>query len=300
MPSKTYIHAQLEKLPAAEQIKALQLQKAAPKKQPFECIAQAILEVFNSPVGFGGDIIVSDGGVLRIKSLVEFGEYKKLIIQDGGKVEISGASAVLTDCPEAIRWDGIEVQAGGNLEVDEGHIHSALHAVHASSGSTVNLVNIEAVGGGGYENTRTGIWLDGDVNVEQLRGTKIHDYYNGIHCNNSNGSYHLDQGEMSGCFTGIGLSDDIALGSRFFVNGEIIFHMPNDANISGWFTSEPVNNPYTCASTPGPNWMPLWDDEEALCAYYSEVIDSNDHNSREYILMVQAMLRYDQYRSEYD
>jgi len=46
MPSKTYIHAQLEKLPVAEQIKALhkalQLQKAAPQKQPFECIAKAM------------------------------------------------------------------------------------------------------------------------------------------------------------------------------------------------------------------------------------------------------------------
>lgn len=523
------------------------------------------VEVFNSPVGYGGDIIVSDGGVLRIKSLVEFGEYKKLIIQDGGKVEISGASAVLTDCPEAIRWDGIEVQAGGTLEVDEGHIHSALHAVHALSGSTVNLVDIEAVGGGVYENTRTGIWLDGSVNVGQLSGTKIHDYYNGIHCNNSDSYYHLDQGEMSGCFTGIGLSNapamindfnisaqstainaslspgiliesnqlnagdygismwwcnsaiikgnaigtelgapstgislflsdggtirdmniirgertglfafatdfsiiqndisvlssgyfnrgaltlfygdgnqilnnyidaqnvtfgidtricngtqienndittsynatfnraaaiksegstneliannnvtgngnadgiiatntsgntydcnhievggnkealsvlynsqgqsvkgnrlladgndlsirsvigeqvhegnefvggnafaedfNIAQESGFFVNGGFDFHMPANPNFPNWFTSELVNNPYTCANTPGPNWMPLWDDEEALCAYYSEVIDSNGHNSKEYILMIQAMLRYDQYRSEYN
>lgn len=46
MPSKTYIHAQLEKLPAAEQVKtlhkALQLQKSNPKQQPFESIAQAM------------------------------------------------------------------------------------------------------------------------------------------------------------------------------------------------------------------------------------------------------------------
>ena len=46
MPSKTYIHAQLEMLPAAEQVKvlheALQIQKAAPRNQPFECIARAL------------------------------------------------------------------------------------------------------------------------------------------------------------------------------------------------------------------------------------------------------------------
>lgn len=530
-------------------------------------------EIFNSPVGFGGNVIVPDGKTLIINTSVEFGEYKKLIIEDGGTVQLSGASAILTDCPGALRWDGVNVQSGGTLIVSGGAIHSALHAVHALAGSYIDISALEAFGGGGYDNSRTGIWLDGNVNLAQLTAVKILSYHTGIHCIDGGGNYYnIDQGEISDCFSGISLrnaparingfnisaksraidavlspgtliennelnappngdtygilmswcdaavvksntigtdsnapstgislfssnggtirdiniirgertgifafgtdfsiikndisvlssgnfnrgaltlmygngnqilnnyidaqnvtfgidtklstatqiennhittsfnaayhraagiksegstaemiannkvigngnadgilatnttgntydcnhvevdgnkealsvlynsqgqsvkgnrlsangndllirsiigpqvhegnefvggnalaeSQDIALGSRFTVNPTPPNEdfIPDNYSHDEWFESDPtVNNPYTCANNPGPNWIPFWDDEESLCAYYLEMVNDYGHGSKEYALMIQAMLRYSQYSSDYD
>lgn len=88
-------------------------------------------------------------------------------------------------------------------------------------------------------------------------------------------------------------SQPIASFSPFFVNSTYPFHLPANPSPADWFINEPnVHNYYECASAPGPNWMPFWDDEDILCAYYTGVVADYGYESKEYIRLIQSMLRY--------
>lgn len=96
-------------------------------------------------------------------------------------------------------------------------------------------------------------------------------------------------------------SDQIASFSPFFVNSTYPFHLPANPSPADWFRDElHIHNHYECANTPGPNWMPFWDDEDMLCAYYAGIAADHGYGSKTYIRLVQAMLRYDQRRDGFD
>jgi hypothetical protein len=96
--------------------------------------------------------------------------------------------------------------------------------------------------------------------------------------------------------------DDIAFQSRFYVNSGIPFHMPMEVDPAGWFRDETlVYNHYECAQSPGqgPNWIPFWDGDGVICSYYNKVVEDHGYDSRQYIRMIQTMLRYDKQRSDF-
>lgn len=159
-------------------------------------------QTWDSPRSYGGNIVVATGATLTINTYVEFGEFKNLVIQDGGTVVMSGAT--LNDCPGASRWDGVEVQGGGRLTCQESYIYSALNGIHALSGSIMDI-NTVNVSGLPYEGN--GIWLEGDVEVNQFHRLKIDDFHTGIRCSNSSVYYNFNQGEIYGSVTGISLTN---------------------------------------------------------------------------------------------
>lgn len=95
---------------------------------------------------------------------------------------------------------------------------------------------------------------------------------------------------------------DIALDSRFYVNSGIPFHMPVEVDPVGWFVDQDwINNYYECAQSPGqgPNWIPFWDGDGILCSHYNKVVEDHGYGSRQYIRMIQTMLRYDKQRPDF-
>jgi len=94
---------------------------------------------------------------------------------------------------------------------------------------------------------------------------------------------------------------DIAAESIFYVNSTYPCHIPSNIIPNSWFTDETgINNYYKCANSPGPNWIPFWDNETVLCAYYQRIINTYGYGSTQYIRMIQTMLRYGQQRVNFD
>lgn len=128
---------------------------------------------------------------------------KKLIVENGGKLVITGPSAILDNCPETSNWGGVEVREGGSLEINQGKIYSAVYAVRALAGSNVYILDLEADGENHIDN-KTGLVLDGAVNANYLKNIKIKGYTHGIKAYNNKGYYNFNQGEID-CKYGIEL-----------------------------------------------------------------------------------------------
>lgn len=158
-------------------------------------------QTWNSERSYGGNVIVASGATLTINTYVEFGESKKLIIQDGATVVMLGAT--LNDCPDASKWGGIEVQGGGKLLCEESYIYAALNGIHALAGSTIGINTLNIYG---FPYEGNGIWLEGEVTVNGLTRVKIEGFDTGIRCSNSDGYYVFDRGEIIGAVTGISLT----------------------------------------------------------------------------------------------
>jgi len=193
------------------------------------CDAQPILYFINEdttidkPRAYDGSILVKTGATLTITSYVEFAENKKIIIENGATLILSGPSATLNDCPDALRWEGIEVLDGGKLIIEEGYIYAAYYAIHAKSGSSINIRNLVAFGTGNYDNAKCAVFLDGSVDLINLEKVKIENYHTGINCENSLNYYNFSEGSISNVFNGIKLVNAPARINEFSIS------MQNDA-----------------------------------------------------------------------
>lgn len=187
---------------------------------------------FDSPRSFGGNVIVTTGATLTITSFIEFGEFKKLIIENGATVILSGSSATLQDCPDAKRWDGIEVQNGGILIVDEGYIYSANYGVRALPGSTVDITKLVVMGHGVGSNTEYGILLDGDVAVQQFLHNSISETRYGVRVTNNPNFINIDHLEVNNTVVGLMMNNSSATveGSTFGNNDFSIYMYKSHAS----------------------------------------------------------------------
>jgi hypothetical protein len=119
--------------------------------------------------------------------------------------DINDVRSVLMACDS--HWRGLKVEHGSSLSFTDSDIYETKIAIHAESGSTLNINNIVAFGKGMFSVSNIGIWLEGDVNIENLTNLKIRDFNTGIYCNNASQHYNIDQGEIGDCNVGISLSN---------------------------------------------------------------------------------------------
>lgn len=80
---------------------------------------------FLTPIYVPADIIITNGGHLRIGSFAYFNEDAKIIVEDGGKLEIT-TNGFLTSC--ANQWPGIRVRSGGTVNA-HGTISNAMYGI---------------------------------------------------------------------------------------------------------------------------------------------------------------------------
>jgi len=149
----------------------------------------------NFPLLINGNIYIKSSATLTITNKLILGQDKKIIIEDGGKLILSGEKCVLDKCDSASKWDGIIIQSGGILEVEGATIHNATKAIYAQHSSTLDIDTISIYGQSKF--TGSGIFIDGNVNISNLNNITIQNYREGIFAYNGVGNiYNLNGGEI--------------------------------------------------------------------------------------------------------
>jgi hypothetical protein len=160
-------------------------------------------EKYTNPRSYAGNIFVQNGATLTIKSYIEFAQNKSIIVQSGGKLILDGC--LLNICQSATFWGGIKVESGGELLVRNATINKAMDAVFAKTGSKIDIDYLTVFGLN--RTTGTGLKLEQNVTVENIKRIKIHDVGTAIEIRNSDGINDLitiDGGEINNVLYAIG------------------------------------------------------------------------------------------------
>ncbi|MBK9256798.1 MAG: T9SS type A sorting domain-containing protein [Saprospiraceae bacterium] len=149
----------------------------------------------NFPLLINGDIIIKSGATLTITEKLLMGQDKKIVIENGGKLILSGEKCEIDKCSQATGWAGVEVENGGTLEVNGAIIRNADRAVHALSNATLDIENIHIFGQSEY--TGAGIFINGDVTISKLDDVIIENCREGIFAyNGAHNLYELNTGKI--------------------------------------------------------------------------------------------------------
>jgi hypothetical protein len=148
-------------------------------------------KIYNTEVFVGGNIYIHDGGSLIIKSMINFGESSEVIVEDGGKLTISGG--ILQNCISNELWIGIKVNSGAEITLDEdAKVKNSMFGIQCLDGSIVAFENCEIIGN--YDNDNwysvNGILLE-DVQVQSFQHVKIKNCYRGVFINPASTTYFL-------------------------------------------------------------------------------------------------------------
>jgi subtilisin family serine protease len=150
-----------------------------------------------------GNVEISSGGELTIRSNVYLSDENSIIVKDGGKLILDGVDAIIDKCPESNHWQGIKVEAGGELLVNDGTILNAITSIDATGPSKVNIDGITIRGTGPSQGS--GIKFSGNVEAHLLRKFDIRDCEFGIQIVASGENYYISTGDIYNVKTGIRL-----------------------------------------------------------------------------------------------
>lgn len=144
---------------------------------------------------FQGDVIIQSGATLTLDGHFQFVQGKKIVVENGGALILMDNTNP-TNCPNASSWMSIIVNNGGALTINNAFIIHAHHSIRAFGGSHLNIQSCDIVGLG--SSTGTGIWIDGNVTVQNLKEINISHVRDGIFVwNGADNFYHLDDGSVS-------------------------------------------------------------------------------------------------------
>ena len=151
--------------------------------------------IISFPLLINGNIIIKSGATLTITNKLILGQDKKIIIENGGKLILSGEKCEIDKCSQAAGWAGIEVQNGGSLVVNDAILRNAYRAVHALSNATLDIENIRIFGQSPYSGA--GIFITGDVTISKLNDVVIENCREGIFAyNGAHNLYELNIGKI--------------------------------------------------------------------------------------------------------
>jgi parallel beta-helix repeat protein len=142
------------------------------------------LNSYSNGLNISQDIIVCSGGQLNILEgcTIKFAESKKIIIQNGGKIEVpSGNAIILTS--QTGNWGGIEFQSGGKGSLKSVTFYNTATPIQISNGT-----------------------YDGDSPVYDITIDNCDFYVGGIDINNGSNIYIKDSRFHSPLGTGINVN----------------------------------------------------------------------------------------------
>jgi len=155
---------------------------------------------YDTPKTVSKDIIIKNGGTLTITANLSMGQGRSITILNGGTLILSNG-AYIQKCANALFWNGITVNTGGRVNVNDGHIINVTNGILARKNATLNINTLELKG----IDTESGIGLKLETGVinESLKNLNIGTFETGIDARSGSIYYYVENSTISNVKTGI-------------------------------------------------------------------------------------------------
>lgn len=133
-------------------------------------------QVYNQETLVTNDITIVPNGYLKVNSLVKFRNNAKIIIENGGTLEISGGH--LTACGD--QWQGVKMNGGTIKMNNKGKISKAFIGVLTLKNNNCNLICDDAT----FIDNTLGVVFYHSSNKAEFKKTNFSSMYIGVELNN--------------------------------------------------------------------------------------------------------------------